>query len=70
MNGTDGRMHQRVKYIFSKLQILLPTSFKENLFLLYTNVTGKTALSLEKDIDINQSRVLSYQNLIFTYEPH
>lgn len=68
VNGTDPRINTRVKYVLTKLQGILPTVFLQNLFILMSNVDLKPNLKItnEDGIEVEKSKIMSYQNQIFT----
>jgi len=68
VNGTDPRINTRIRYVLTKLQGILPTVFLQNLFILMSNVDLKPNLKITKEdgIEIEKSKIMSYQNQIFT----
>jgi hypothetical protein len=69
MNGSDPRVNSRVKYVLAKLQGMLPNVFQQNLFILLSNVDLKPNLKIQNEIEIDKSKITSFNNQIFALAP-
>jgi hypothetical protein len=71
MNGSESRIHPRIRYILVKISGILPDLLQQNLFILLSNVGSKANLDINKvfEFPIDKNKIVSYDNLLFALSP-
>ena len=72
INGTEARVHSRLKYLVKRLEGMIPDQLHSNLFVLLTNVDLKPNMKAEElfnSFRIKENHIFHYDNQIFKFSP-